>query len=211
MATMDLRTPMPGQLVPAPLVPTRHQLRSTFDQLVDPYVDYCTHVSRRSMAMSIESCTLLWHLCRVLDAESVCDLGSGFTSYVLAQYAKESGSVRVASVDDSQEWLARTGEFLAKYDCPTDALMMYDDWLDSGKKFDVIVHDFSRGETRNTSMVAAARRANKAILFDDANHAQHSRQMLLVCDVFGYTPVDVKALTFDKVQRFARLAIRDVH
>jgi hypothetical protein len=200
---------MPSQLVPAALTPTRSQLQSTFDSLVGPYVDYCRNVSRRSMALSIESCTLLLHLCRHFQAESVCDLGSGFTSFVLAKYAATAGHpVRVVSVDDSSEWLLRTREFLHRYGYPTGGLMSYDAWKGNTDHYDVIVHDFSSGEQRDQSMVAAARRCNKALLFDDANHAGHSAQMVAVCDVYGLTPVDVKALTYDQVRRFARLAVR---
>lgn len=211
MATVGLRAEVPGVMVPATLTPQRVELQPLFDRLVPAYVDYCRTVSRRSMAMSIESCTLLWHLCRFYRARAVCDLGSGFTSYVLALYASEADyPVTVHSVDDAPEWLERTGSFLARHGMDTGGLLAWAEWRQLPDCYDVIVHDFASGDLRNDSMTDAALRLNTpgAVLFDDGHHDGHAANAALVAEAHGLTLVDVRALTLDQVRRFAMLAYR---
>ena len=52
------------------------ELAATFEELRDPYIDYCQHVSRRSMAINIETATLVLYYCRLREPFAVCDLGS---------------------------------------------------------------------------------------------------------------------------------------
>lgn len=196
-------------MVPASLVPTREQIQPLYDELVGPYVDYCTTVSTRSMAMSIESCTYLWHLCRYADAERVCDLGSGFTSYTLGVYARTAGHpVEVVSVDTDPVWLNRTKAFCEANGVRGNRFQTWEEWKRETEPFDVIVHDIGAGDLRNEAMIAAARRTGRLILFDDMGHKGHSAQMLAVCDTFRLNPVNVAELTLDQVNRFARLAVR---
>lgn len=176
------------------------------EAIVGPYVDYCTNVSRRGMAISIETATLFAYVCSVKQAKRVLDLGSGFTSYVGRCCADE-----VVSVDDNQEWLDKTAGFLTRYDVNTDGLKMWDDWVaNPGGPYDVVIHDFSSGAKREASMWNAARSLapDGVVIFDDAQHYKHLNEMIKVIRNYGLQFVDVKEWTEDEIHRFALMAVR---
>jgi hypothetical protein len=183
------------------LHPDKAALYPLRQALIPAYIDYCQHVSRRSMAISIETATFVWHVCRQTDARVTADLGSGFTSYVLRRHGGD-----VTSVDDSPVWLDRTGAFLRKWRMPTTGLVDWDDW--PAGPYDLIVHDFACGDLRNQSMWAAAERLapGGVIVFDDAQHEGHRTEMQRVSDAFGLQLTDVRDFTVDAVLRFAAVA-----
>lgn len=181
------------------------------EALIPAYVDYCSNVSVRHMAMSIESCTYLWWLCDRLRAGRVCDLGSGFTSYTLRAYrALADWPVEVVSVDDDPYWLDRTGDFLDRHGMDPDRLVEWSDWAAvPGGPYDVIVHDLGRGALRESSMWDAAKALDPAgmLLFDDAQNSSHANVMRDVCDAHEWDLVDLRRWTMDAAQRFSVLAV----
>jgi predicted O-methyltransferase YrrM len=191
-------------MVPAALTPYRQAL-------LPAYVDYCKTVSPRHMAMSIESVTYLWWLCDRTRASRVCDLGSGFTSYTLRAYASLADwPVDVTSVDDSADWLKRTGEFLTSHGLPSAGLVTWEVWSkDPGEPYDIIVHDLAKGDLRNQAMWTAvgALREGGMILFDDAHNNSHSDEMYKVCQASGMRLADIKPWTLDDVNRFSLLGV----
>lgn len=180
--------------------PTRADLAPIHQALIPPYIDYCRTVSRRSMAISIETATYLAWVCFTRDPMRTCDLGSGFTSFVLRSFPAS-----VVSVDDDAEWLERTREFLDRNNMGSNGLVGWEQWLTEDDTYDVIVHDFARGDLRNSSMWEAAERLNPAgvLIFDDAQHEGHCAEMHKVADHYGFEPVDIRALTIDMVKRYA--------
>jgi predicted O-methyltransferase YrrM len=192
-------------MVPAAMI-SKETLRPFGEALVGPYVDYCLNVSRRGMAISIETATLFAYICSVKRAIRVLDLGSGFTSYV----ARCVGDVAV-SVDDSQEWLDKTAEFLTRYKVSTDGLIMWDDWVtDPGGPYDVIIHDYSAGEKREAAMwdAAGVLAHDGVLIFDDAQHDGHRAEMFRVAEHHGLRVVNVQPVTEDEVHRFALMAVK---
>lgn len=176
------------------------------EAIVGPYVDYCLNYSRRGMAISIETATFLAYVCSATKARRVLDLGSGFTSYVLRCVADEA-----VSVDDSPEWLARTGDFLTEYKVPVTGLKLWGDWVsDPGDPYDVIIHDYSAGKKREAAMWNAA--ANLApggvLIFDDAQHDSHRAEMLKVAACHRLRMVDIREVTEDEVHRYALMAVK---
>lgn len=167
--------------------------------LIPAYVDYCRTVSRRSMAVSLETNR---------QARTVADFGSGWSSYVLRRYARTFGGVTVVSVDDDPAWLHRTEQFLVKRWCDTDNLVLWGEYAATG--FDVVLHDFSSGELRESSMPVAAEALNEGglIMFDDAQHEGHRAAMEAVCDAYELEMVDVRRWTEDAVNRYALVGAR---
>jgi hypothetical protein len=53
------------------LQPSRGEVLPFFERLVPAYREYCTSVSKRSMALSIESAAYLWWVCDQVKARSV--------------------------------------------------------------------------------------------------------------------------------------------
>ena len=188
--------------------PDREEIRPYFDRLVPAYRTYCTTVSKRSMALSIETCAYLWWLCVHVDARAVADLGSGFSSYVLRRYAAEAHHrVRVASVDDNDEWLINTRQFIVDQGLDPKGLFG-NEWADHPAKYDVICHDYSAGPNREGWMVVAAEHLapNGVLLFDDAQHVGHRLAMAETARRFGLRLFDVFEQTVDEVGRYAGMA-----
>lgn len=188
--------------------PPRVDILPYFERLVPAYRRYCETVSKRSMAMSIESCAYLWWLCDLKGARNVCDLGSGFTSYTLRQYAEAADhDVTVTSVDSDEEWLARSAEFCGN----PDGFVVGLDWARHQiGPYDVIVNDYSGGVARDQFATLAASRVayRGAVMFDDAHHAGHHDHMAEVCIGYDLTFLDIYHQTVDEVGRFAALGAR---
>ena len=188
--------------------PTKTDTLPYMTKLWDGYVDYCRNVSRRLMTINIETASLLWYECVRVRAGSVCDLGSGFTSYVLARYAAEADyPVRIVSVDDDPEWLQRSASFLRRHRMSAHTLETYTQWVEAGETFDVILHDLAGGEIRNRVMWEAADRLNPGgvIIFDDMQGDSHNAEMRGVTEASGWEPIDVKLVTVDETGRYAGL------
>ena len=176
------------------------------DKLWPAYVDYCRSVSLRQMAINVETAALLWYECDAIKARSACDLGSGFTSYVLARYAAEAGHpVSCTSVDDEVEWLDRSAAFIRRHRMTVDKMVSYDTWVDGGDTYDVIIHDFNSGETRNRTMWEVAARLNPGgvLIFDDMQNEGHRDEMTKVSDAYGWPLIDVHDVTTDETHRYA--------
>jgi len=190
------------------LQPSRELIRPYFDRLVPAYRAYCTTVSKRSMALSIETCAFLWWLCVELDAHAVADLGSGFSSYVLRLYASEADHlVLVASVDDNDDWLTKTRDFMVGQGLDPKGLFG-DEWRDHPAQYDVICHDYSSGDRRDEWMLIAAEHLapGGVLLFDDAQNVRHHWAMAEAARRNGLRLFDVYEQTVDEVGRYAGMA-----
>jgi predicted O-methyltransferase YrrM len=177
-------------------------------ELVPAYVDYCWNVSRRSMALSLETAVLLWQVCRAAGAASVADFGSGFSSYVLRRYAAETGGVTVTSVDDNAVWLARTAEFAGRHGVGGGEFVLWADYQASpGGPHDVVLHDLAGGKVREAAMAFVAGRVRPGghVVFDDAQHDGHRASMVALGDRFEW--VDVRKRTEDQIGRYAMLGV----
>ena len=186
--------------------PTKSDTLPYMVKLWDAYVDYCLNVAKRSMAINIETAALLWYECDRSQARSVCDLGSGFTSYVLARYAAESGyPVSVMSVDDDVEWMTKSAGFLRRHRLPSESVVSYDVWSGCADMFDVIIHDFNSGGTRNRTMWEVAGRVNPGgvIIFDDMQNDGHRTEMGRVAVAHEWPLVDVLMISTDETHRYA--------
>jgi hypothetical protein len=210
---MDRRGSCPSVVVSAAvnLQPSRGEVLPFFERLVPAYREYCTTVSKRSMALSIESAAYLWWVCDHVKARSVADLGSGFTSYVVRSYAATADrEVTVSSVDDAPYWLRQTADFLTSQNQSTAGLVRHDVWRAQDVKWDVIVHDIGGGELREEWMTVAAKHLawDGVLIFDDAQNRSHHMEMGRVAREFGLRLFDVYEQTVDEVGRFATVAHR---
>lgn len=190
-----------------PPIPSPSAINEARAQIRSTYIDYCTTVSKRTMAMAYESCAYALCLLRMVKPTDVADFGSGYTSYLLRLYAAEAEHVvNVISVDDDATWLARTGEFLERQGLPSDGLLMWDEYMALDSVHDFAIYDFSGGEKREMGMTLVAERTkrNGMVLFDDAQHDGHRASMFAT----GLTIFDSKPYTIDVVQRYALLGMK---
>lgn len=198
-------------MVPAAVMyqPARQEVQPYFDRLLPVCKEYTATISERQMTLAVETCAYVWWLCDRMEPEAVCDLGSGFSSYVLRMYQCEHPGVVVHSVDDSRHWLKQTALFLAAHDLPTGCLLTGDYWLGLDDRYGLIVHDYSGGDTREEWMWHAADRLTLegVVVFDDAHHRAHHMHMGRVARERGRLLVDVYEQTVDESGRFAALAV----
>lgn len=190
-----------------PPIPTPAELNDARAEIRSTYIDYCTTVSKRTMAMAYESCAYALCMLRRLKPVDVADFGSGYTSYVLRKYATEAEHlVNVISVDDDASWLAKTGAFLDREGLPSDGLLMWDEYLAIDSVHDFAIYDLSGGDMRDMGMTPVAERTkrNGFVLFDDAQHDGHRASMFAT----GLTIFDAKPYTVDVVQRYALLGMK---
>ncbi len=136
-----------------------------------PFYDrYVEEVSPADHAVSLETAASILCACRRHSCGGrAVDFGSGFTSFVL-----RTTGMDVVSVDDSPAWLGRTAAFVG-----TDVgLLLWDAFrAHAWAPFDVVVYDFSHGETRNAHVdYACGLIAPGGVgIFDDMHQAGHRR------------------------------------
>lgn len=184
---------------PVDYVPTLEMLEPYRRALLDAYIIYCQTVSKRSMAISIETAAYIAYLADHLNPVA-CDLGSGFTSFALRKFAKN-----VTSVDDNAEWLRRSKRFSRSYRVDTDNFVLWDD-LDKTSRFGLLVNDFSSGEIRNASFPVSFAMCSGPIVCDDAGSIHHDPIRQAAVDA-GRALVDISVQTVDIIGRYAVLIL----
>jgi len=147
------------------------------DEIMPQYQEYVRDVSNPIMAASFELSVFLLILCDLIRPQRVADFGSGFSSFVFRFYAKHHPGIEVWSVDDSQEWLDKTGEFLISKNMSADNLFS----LESIKKkkdisFDLILYDMGTFEVRmsNLNFVLGMLSQDGVIVLDDMHGADYA-------------------------------------
>jgi predicted O-methyltransferase YrrM len=187
-------------MVPAPV--EREELHAL-------YRVYVAEVSLPGMAISWESSCYVRHLCDAFRPHRLVDLGSGFSSCVLRDYAASAPhEVSVVSVDDSEEWLGKTHEFLAAHGHDSGELRGWEDFAaDPGAPFDVVFHDLAAGELREQAMSVAvsALAPSGLIVFDDAQHRGHRHAARQISSQAGLSTYSLHRWTNDAFGRFAML------
>jgi predicted O-methyltransferase YrrM len=179
-----------------------------FETLATLYDRYVRDVSSPHMAASWESARYLRELCEAVGARRVLDLGSGFSSVVLRDYAASKRDVAVVSVDDSPEWLERTRDFLSEHSYATDELQVWSDFaVAPGEPFDLVFHDLASGALRESAMSVAVRclAPRGVIVFDDAHHSGHRRAAERTAREAGLATYSLYRWTRDGIGRFAML------
>jgi predicted O-methyltransferase YrrM len=174
--------------------------------LVSIYEDYCARVGHPVHAASIELAVLVLALCERRDVKRVVDLGSGFTSRVLRDWARDR-DVTVHSVDDSAEWLEKTRGYLAETGLDDARLHHWEDFAtgDFAGTFDLVVHDLGFMDTRYRVMETAVglARPGGLVLLDDMHKPEFRDQALAWVEAQGLTAYSQKTLTRDHLTRFA--------
>ena len=101
---------------------------------------YTNTISSKGMALSLETAALIWELCGDRSPGSIIDLGSGFSSFVVRQWAKDASYKPVVwSVDDDKNWLQRSKEYCGAQGVATSNFAYWDDFKETTMKFDLVL------------------------------------------------------------------------
>lgn len=157
-----------------PLLIDAVRIKKCYDELSDLHLDYCTRYSDKVHVVSLEQAAFLLNACRLLTPNRVVDLGSGFSSYVVRKYAKESRNADVCTVDDNASWLNKTAEFLKERDLPVNGLILASDFFKNAgsSSFDFVFYDLGNMQIRREYFEETLK------LFDTKN-----RSIMLIDDV----------------------------
>lgn len=181
------------------------------DALRADYDDYVANVSWSGMAVSLPTAALLRCLCEHLRPRTILDLGSGFSSAVLRQYAQGAGNATVISVDDDAAWLGRTREYLERRGLPADRLFTWPDFrAEPLQLFDFVFHDLGSVDTRRATLAAALDYVapGGAAILDDLHKHRIESVARPIASAAGFKLVWVRELTLDEYGRFATWAQR---
>ncbi|MBD3318954.1 hypothetical protein GF342_03515 [Candidatus Woesearchaeota archaeon] len=171
--------------------------------MIDEYHDYITRVSQPHMAISLEAAQFLHLWCQVYKPQRIVDLGSGFSSYVFRHYQQKSKNrVTVVSVDDNQEWLKRTKNFLQQHYLSTEHLILYDKFLAKPKQFDLWFYDLGSISTRIKEMPKILQWSRDAFLIMDDAHKKRMRKSI---NMLNMRRIHALTRTTDSIGRFAAL------
>jgi predicted O-methyltransferase YrrM len=144
-------------------------------------------------------------MCRVIQPNTVLDLGSGFSSYVVRSYQATSRDAVVTSVDDSPEWLDRTRDYLQQLGLSTDALMSLDDFESAGLgRFDLVVYDLGSMETRArwlNNAISYIRPSSGVAIIDDCHFSDFASQVTEAVGRLHGKVHDVARVTRDRFGR----------
>jgi len=191
--------------------PGRHA-QAKQQELLPYYERYISEVSRDYMAISLELSSLLAVFCDVNRPVTIADLGTGFSSFVLRRYARESGlNVGVWSVDDSTEWLGKTLEFLNRHGLDHENVLTWDNFVGQGHGgFDLILHDLGSMETRAKTLPYVLSLANPGgwVILDDVHITEYAPIAKKTVRESGLDLYSLRGFTRDKFGRFASLAVR---
>jgi len=168
------------------------------------YSQYVQRVSAADMAVSLRTASFLWAMCVGLEPKSILDLGSGFSSFVFRFYAK-SRSTNVWSVDDDPVWLARTRNYLATVDVPTDCLIVWNAFLSTTATFELVFHDLGNMQSRGRTLRHALARTNchcGVLVLDDVHKEEYQVPMRDALANCRCRYLDAKAFTLDGFGRY---------
>lgn len=181
-------------------------------QLNDQYDNYIRTISL--MAPSLKTLSLLMQLCK--PGDSVLDLGSGFSSYVLRYYANEL-DLDVWSVDDNESWLDKSFEYCAAMGITKEANTKFYTWetlralrLDQ-LSFDVVFVDLGRTRKRPDYYPIILKdycNENTLALFDDMHKPILKRSLERELKRYDYLDIPVMERTRDTYGRYCKLVFR---
>ncbi len=182
-------------------------------EIQQTYSDYVTNISSVDMAVSIESAIFLKIFLEHLQPKSILDLGSGFSSYIFRQYAKDSlpREITVVSVDDSAEWIARTEQFLTEKQLDAGNLISWDEFTrqKSLTGFDIIFHDLGSMETRMIALKWILENKvltkDSLLILDDVHKKEYQHFIETELATYRHQRHDIKNLTSDGLLRYAML------
>lgn len=172
------------------------------------HTEYVTEMSIPVMAVSLPTAALLWALCETTAPGRLVDLGSGFSTFVLATWVAEHGGELLA-VDDNPHWLEKTGEFLVAHDLPVPELCG-PEVLGKLPAADLLFLDYAFPPERIGLLPAAAQclRPGGAMVIDDVNQTPFGRQVRVAQLSYGIRVYSARRWTLDGFGRFAAVAVR---
>ncbi len=189
-----------------------HKLILQNQLLIQPYYKkYIQDISSANMAASLEVVSLMYTICKINNYKKILDLGSGLSSVVFRLYASKHPGVEVHSVDDSEEWLIKTKDFLSSYDFKIANISSLHEFIESKESgFDFIFYDMNFAEVRinHIKWLLGLIKTGGVIIIDDVHKPDYYFSLLEKIKEEPYDIFSLKKFTLDNFGRFSLAAIK---
>ena len=177
----------------------------------EAWKDYVTNVSDRVYATSLELACFIKAFIEHFPIESIADLGSGFSTFVIRKYSKNPLCI---TVDDDARWMEKTAGFLHRHSLDTENMMTVNEFSASYGQhtFDLIIHDI--GLAHRLNMLPFVFTHSKYLILDDMHFGERPEHKHLeyypvaVRDYIaknGFISVNLKRFTKDSFGRYSYL------
>lgn len=171
-------------------------------RLEPAFREYVSGYSTEGEAISLETSLHLVNELTARRVERVVDLGSGWSSYVLRLFKKIAApGLEVWSLDDNEERLGRTAQFLARHDLDTSNLRL---WPRLGSRpFDLVFYDMGRPWDRHVYLDRVVDATAGVLVCDDMHVDDYRRHVDAFARGQGLRLDLLRDETFDGFGRFA--------
>lgn len=170
------------------------------------YASYISNVSRKDMSISVEVARLLRSILHVGESNTIVDLGSGFSSYVLRRNWVPLLQPTVTTVDDSRYWLDKTRQFLAENGVVRGKFELLDNFKNHNKDvYDLVFYDLGNIVTRikELSFVMNLVKLGGVMVLDDLHKSKYKVAVEDEVKKRSLTLVSMKEYTIDSYGRYA--------
>ena len=184
----------------------RDGMRDHAQTLLPLYEDFTANWHNHIPA-SLESSSLLCSLADIIGADTVIDVGCGFSSHVLRDYAAQTSPMPIVySVDKHLERLGKLHEYLEQRGCSTENIYDWDSIVSKDHlKFDLIFHDMGDMDLRAATLpwVIDHLKPGGFALLDDMHKARYRKKAEAIVAETELHLYSMRELTLDKLGRFA--------
>ena len=185
--------------------------KTLFNSIKSEHKVYIEHISSPEMAMSLELAYFIMNYCIEYKPKRLLDLGSGFSSFVFRMYQNnfKEMDIIVYSIDDNDDWLEKTKNYLNKQNLQDDNLYNLEELKNLNLKnyFDLILLDLNfvdvRKEYLNFSMNLLSK--NGLLIVDDVHKVEFLREVKKAAKTNKFKLFNIKNQTLDSFGRFAIL------
>lgn len=171
---------------------------------------YVSTISDDIMAASLELSIFIQVFAGITRPARIADLGSGFSSLVLRDYARRADhDVEVSSVDDHPGWLTTARNYLTDQGHNADRLIAWNEFAakQADASFDFILHDLGSMSFRTQTLnrVLDLARPGGFVILDDVHKPDYRAYAEVILSKRSLQHWSLKALTCDHRARYSYL------
>lgn len=182
--------------------------KNPIDEILRPaWHDYVSHFSAPLISLSLNRATFLFFFSKLIQANQILDLGSGFSSYVFGLHIQQHGTGAVISVDDSDFWLGETRRFLEKHKVAVSQLWSLDQYHKSEHQtFDLGLLDLGNISMRQQllpNLLNKVKRNQMILILDDFHIPVYRRFIIHLCKEMEVSLYSLRKVTRRRLSHMA--------